>query len=83
LAAGQNPTVFTHESAPVVTAVAGLIKHPPGYNAKTDDWEFFYFEKDGKMERGVEGALSACADCHHGAVTDYVFGDFAKPPIAR
>jgi hypothetical protein len=35
------------------------------------------------MQRGHQAKLSACADCHHDAPSDYVFGDFAKPPIAR
>ena len=78
----HNPTQFTKDNVPVVEAVTGLVKHPAGYDPRTGDWEFFYFEKDGPIERGAKGKLAACADCHHDAPTDYVFGDFTKPTAA-
>jgi hypothetical protein len=62
-----------------MTAIAGLIKHAPGYNKATGDWEFFYAEANGKMERGGAATLASCARCHQNAPGDYVFGDFAKP----
>jgi hypothetical protein len=66
-----------NDNPPVLSAVAGMIKRAPGYAPKNGDWEFFYFEKDGAMQRNA--ALDAkCADCHRDARTDYVFGDFAK-----
>ena len=71
------------DDAMQVAAIAGMIKHPPGYDAKAGDWEFFYFEGIGKMERGSTGKFAACADCHHEAGRDFVFGDFAKPAVAQ
>jgi hypothetical protein len=62
--------------------VGGLIKHAPGYNAASGDWEFFYIDRLGKMER-AQVKLVSCADCHKNATTDYVFGDFAKPSTAK
>jgi len=82
LASGLSNELATKDSVPTVLAVAGLIKHEPGYDAQTGDWEFFYYEKDGRIERGAQGKMAACADCHRGSATDYVFGDFAKP-VAR
>jgi hypothetical protein len=73
---------FGEKEDVVEAAVAGMIKHPPGYDAKAGDWEFFYFEKNGKMERGSTGKFAACADCHHEAGRDFIFGDFAKPEAA-
>ncbi|MEP6671577.1 MAG: cytochrome P460 family protein [Chthoniobacter sp.] len=83
-------TVSPDMTAAKASAVAGLIKHAPGYNAATGDWEFFYSATGGKMERGTQARLASCADCHQNASADYVFGDFAKPapnapaqPVAR
>ncbi len=60
------------------TAIAGLVKHAPGYNAETGDWEFFFAGADGKMERSP-AKLASCAECHRNSGTDYVFGEIAKP----
>jgi hypothetical protein len=64
---------------PEMIAVAGMVKHAPGYDSRAGDWEFFFYQKDGKIERGAQPKLAACADCHHEAPGDYVFGDFARP----
>jgi len=62
--------------------VGGLIKHAPGYNAASGDWEFFYIDRLGKVER-TQSKLVSCADCHKNSGADYVFGDFAKPAAAK
>lgn len=64
---------------PSIVAFAGLIKHPPGYNQATDNWEFFYAGFDGKLQRGTKDMLASCADCHKRAMGDFIFADFAKP----
>jgi hypothetical protein len=78
-----GPTGSTKESLSEVSAVTGLIKHVEGYDARTGDWEFFYFEKDGPINRGAKAQFAGCADCHHDSPTDYVFGDFARPAVAN
>ena len=58
-------------SGNLAVAVGGMIKHPPGYDPKNGDWEYFYCEKDGAP---TSGKLANCATCHAGAkATDYVF----------
>jgi hypothetical protein len=64
---------------PTIVAFAGLIKHPPGYNQATDNWEFFYADTNGALQRGAKEKLASCADCHRRAMGDFIFGDFAKP----
>jgi hypothetical protein len=63
---------------PTIAAFAGLIKHPPGYNQATDNWEFFYADDKGTLQRGTKDMLASCADCHRRAVGDFIFGDFAE-----
>lgn len=54
--------------------VGGMIKRQPGYDSKHGDWEYFYYEDDGKMETG---RITTCIACHASARDrDYVFGDW-------
>jgi hypothetical protein len=54
-----------------VTSIAGMIKRTPGYNANHGDWEYFYFEKSGKLSAGK---IESCIRCHQAAKSsDRVF----------
>jgi hypothetical protein len=76
------PAISPAKAGDGVAAVAGFIKHAAGYNAGTKDWEAFYVDDKGAMERDP-GKLTSCANCHKNALTDFVYGDFAKPPPAK
>lgn len=55
--------------------VGGMIKRPAGFDPPHGDWEYFYFEDPGKIQRGK---IASCVQCHSGAAAkDYVFGKWA------
>lgn len=55
--------------------VGGMIKREPGFDATHGDWEYFYYEELGEIERG---SITSCVQCHvHAKSTDYVFGYWA------
>ncbi|MGV3757359.1 MAG: cytochrome P460 family protein [Verrucomicrobiota bacterium] len=57
-------------------AVGGMIKRPVGYDPAHGDWEYFYFEKPAKIERG---RLATCVKCHsYAQTTDHVYGTWQK-----
>ena len=52
--------------------VGGMIKRAPGYDPAHGDWEYFYFEKPEKIERG---RIATCVKCHaYAHTTDHVYG---------
>lgn len=57
-------------------ATGGMIKREPGYDDLGGDWEYFYAEAKGRLERGK---LETCRTCHMTTrSTDHVFGSW-KP----
>ena len=74
--ASQSPDDTPDESPAKPFAVAGMIKRKAGYDPSHGDWEYFYIEGAGRLERG---RLASCIDCHHKAArSDYVFGDWLQ-----
>ncbi len=54
-----------------VTAVGGMIKRAPGYDADNGDWEYFYYGKPGEFDAG---RIENCVACHAAArKTDHVY----------
>ncbi|MGH7596941.1 MAG: cytochrome P460 family protein [bacterium] len=54
-------------------AVAMMIKRGKGFNPAGDDWEYIYWEKNGKLTRGPQ-QLANCQACHlNTRETDSVF----------
>ncbi|MBI3820407.1 MAG: cytochrome P460 family protein [Planctomycetes bacterium] len=59
--------------------VGGMIKRAPGYDTEHGDWEYFYFEKPGRIE---SGKIANCVQCHANAADrGYVFGSWNKPEV--
>lgn len=57
-------------------ATGGMIKRESGYDDLGGDWEYFYAEAKGRLERGK---LETCRTCHMTTrSTDHVFGSW-KP----
>lgn len=56
--------------------IGGMIKREPGYDDLGGDWEYFYAEAKGRLDRGK---LETCRTCHMTTrSTDHVFGSW-KP----
>ena len=60
--------------------VGGMIKRVPGFDTENGDWEYFYFDDPGKIEKGK---IQSCIECHQEARdTDFVFGTWDRQPDA-
>lgn len=54
--------------------IGGMIKREPGYDELGGDWEYFYSEHKGLLNRGQ---LETCRNCHMATrTTDHVFGSW-------
>ena len=60
-----------------ISAVGGMIKRSPGYDAANGDWEYFYYGGEGEF---ANGRIKSCIDCHRSAKSkDYTYRVWYAP----
>ncbi len=68
---GKNTELFT-----------GMVKHVPGYNPTSGDWEYFVLSGDG-THVDQSGQIRSCMACHQAySASDFVTREYFKRPAA-
>jgi hypothetical protein len=83
LAIAHSPTGGTYPVGTVIQLIPteAMVKHRPGYNTATDDWEFFSLAVSPAgtkiLHRGTQNVVNAfggnCAACHSAAQSNFDF----------
>jgi hypothetical protein len=83
LAIAHSPSGGTYPEGTVIQLIPteAMVKHRPGYNTATDDWEFFSLAVSPSgtkiVRRGTQDVVNAfggnCAACHGAAQSNFDF----------